>query len=118
MPKKSAVLNPDVAAVIERAEAAANAIIAPPENQAIGQLAKTALDETPPPTTPDTDEQDNPAIAEIDEARTMKRNQLVIAKDVVKMIDAQLKELDEQWLDAVKCKPKLYKKLQQAIFPY
>ena len=127
MPKNKTLAN-ESADVIQQAQAAANEpALTPLENQAIQELVQPTIDAIfnaqPEPTPKDQDQQhidelDRQHIDDLAQAMAEIDQKIVVAKDHVSTLEAKKKEIKEQYLDAIKCKPALYKAKLQSSFGF
>lgn len=107
MPK--AKITAETVEVLKQAEAAAND---PEPVQPSDEPITTPITETPP------EDKDQKFIDELADSMAEIDRKLSVAEDHVSTIKAQKKEIREQWLDAIKNKPTLYKKLLQEAFNF
>ena len=100
--------------VIKQAQAAANdePVLTPSENAATQELTQPTLDAI------DNQPETPPAINELEKAMAEIDQKIIVAKDHVSTLEAKKKEIKEQYLDAIKCKPALYKAKLQSSFGF
>lgn len=99
MPK--AKITAETVEVLKQAEAAANDPAPQPNQQQ-----------------PNANEEKKKFITELKANRDANRDRLLVAKDIVKTLEANQKELDEQYLDAIKNTPDEYKSILQDMFNF
>lgn len=88
----------------------------PPEGQYI--TTESFADEQPTSKQPHTLEEKIKTIKEIKANREANRDRLLVAKDIVKSLEANQKELDQQYVDALKHVPEEYKSILQKTFNF
>lgn len=117
MPK--AKIATETTEVIKQAQAAANdePVLAPSENTAIQELTQPTLDaidnqtETPP-------DEDLQHIQALEDAMAAIDKKIIVAEDHLATLKSQKKDVKEQYLDAIKKKPTLYKSKLQNSFNF
>ena len=88
----------------------------PPEGQYITTESFTDVQHTSKQ--PHTLEEKIKTIKEIKTNREANRDRLLLAKDIVKSLEANQKELDQQYVDALKHVPEEYKSVLQETFNF
>ena len=105
--------------VIKQAQAAANdePVLTPSENAAIQELTPHTLDaidnqtETPP-------DKNLQHIQALEDAMAAIDQKIIVAEDRLAMLKSQKKDVKEQYLDAIKKEPTLYKSKLQNSFNF
>lgn len=117
MPK--AKIATETTEVIKQAQAAANdePVLTPSENAATQELTQPTLDaidnqsETP-------HDKDLQHIQSLEDAMAEVDQKIILTEDRLAMLKSQKKEIKEQYLDAIKKKPTLYKSKLQNSFNF